>query len=266
MARGHRGRRRAVRGRPRDVRREGRRRQSRAPRSLSSHRKVRYATIRGVPELTRRRLIAGGVPLLGAGALAARRLGRRPFPVHAGPRGPRGPRRRPRELPRRRRRRPRRQRLRPARDRARLRLGHDVARERPRRARVGAGRGRQGDRGHAGREVRRLDLQRAHPRARRCGRARASGCGSRFANGSAAPAHDPLPRHPPGRSMDGVPGARRGADRAGRLDRLRVRRAARRACTSTTATCARWPSTSPRGSTARSSSTRPSRARTRTSW
>ena len=76
-----------------------------------------------------------------------------------------------------------------------------------------------------------------------------------FVNGSAAPAHDPLPRHPPGR--DGRRARpRRRPDRARRAHGLRVRRAARSACTSTTATSARWPSTSPRASTARSSSTR----------
>ena len=53
-------------------------------------------------------------------------------------------------------RRPRGQRLSPHRDPARLRRGHDDAPgQRARRARVGAGRRRQGDRGRAGRQVRR---------------------------------------------------------------------------------------------------------------
>ena len=57
---------------------------------------------------------------------------------------------------------------------------------------------RQGDRGRARREVRRLDLQRAHPRADAAlprGRAAADHVRQRLR----APAHDPLPRHPPGR-------------------------------------------------------------------
>ena len=63
--------------------------------------------------------------------------------------------------------RPRRQRLRPARDRARLRLGHDAP---PGRAAASLREWeldarRQGDRGRARRDVRRLDLQRPHPRA-----------------------------------------------------------------------------------------------------
>ena len=113
-------------------------------------------------------------------------------------------------------------------------------------------------------QVRRLDLQRPHPRpdaALPRGRAAADHVRQRLG----APAHDPLPRHPPGR--DGR--------RARASARARSRRAARPstsstrcppACTSTTATCARWPSTSPRASTARSSSTRRTAARTPTSW
>ena len=52
--------------------------------------------------------------------------------------------------------------------------------------------------------------------------------------------------------MDGVPGLGARPDRARRAHGLRVRRPARTGCTSTTATCARSPSTSPRASTARS--------------
>ena len=71
----------------------------------------------------------------------------------------------------------------------------------------------------------------------------------------AAPAHDPLPRHP--HVADGRhPGHRRRRHRAGRVHHLRVPRHARSASTSTTATRCRSPSTSPRASTARSSSTR----------
>ena len=74
---------------------------------------------------------------------------------------------------------PPRQRLQPHRDPARLRPRQDAAAgERPRPARVRAGRGGQGDRGRAGGQVRGLDLQRPRSRARRCAAARASCCGS----------------------------------------------------------------------------------------
>ncbi len=169
----------------------------------------------------------------------------------------------PRELPRRPHGRSRRQRLRPARDPARLRLGHDDAHgERARAARVGAGRDREGDRGRARRGVRRLDLQRPHPRpdaALPRGRAATDHVRQR----RLAPAHDPLPRHPSG-----------GDGRRARASApARSRPAAARStsstpcppgCTSTTATSARSRSTSPRGSTARSSSTRRAGARTPT--
>ena len=135
--------------------------------------------------------------------------------------------------------------------------------ERPRAARVGADRGRQGDRGRARREVRGLDLQRPHPRpdaALPRGRAAADHVRQRLD----APAHDPLPRHPPGR--DGRRArARRRRDRAGRPAPSTSSTRSRPACTSTTATSARSPSTSPRASTARSSSTRRTGARTPTS-
>ena len=144
------------------------------PRALAallgcSTNRFRHAIIDRVAELTRRKLLAGwhrrhrrrGAPAQhrppqpsvgGAGGRAARR------PPHGRPRA--------RRLPRRPDGRPRGQRLRPARDPARLRLGQDDADgQRPRAARVGALRGRQGDRGRPGREVRGLDLQPAHPRA-----------------------------------------------------------------------------------------------------
>ena len=108
----------------------------------------------------------------------------------------------------------------------RLRLGHDApAAERARAARMEAGRDRQGDRGHAGREVRRLDLQRADPGpdlALPRGRAAADHVQQRLR----APAHDPLPRHPPGRDGRRARDRRR-ADRPGQEHGLRVRRAAR---------------------------------------
>ena len=77
--------------------------------------------------------------------------------------------------------------------------GHDEpAARRARPARVGADRRPSKEIEVApGVALRGLDLQRPHPRARRCARARASGCGSRFVNALRAPAHDPLPRHPP---------------------------------------------------------------------
>ena len=79
------------------------------------------------------------------------------------------------------------------------------------------------------------------------------------------PAHDPLPRHPhraPRRRARGGAGQHRA--RASRSPTSSRRR--RSACTSTTATPPRWPTTSPRASTARSSSTRRSRGRRPTSW
>ena len=87
--------------------------------------------------------------------------------------------------------RPAHERLRPAGDPARLRRGPRGGR----RARVGARRRGEGDRGGARREVRRLGVQRARagpdaPRPR--GRAAADPLHERLE----APAHDPLPRHP----------------------------------------------------------------------
>ena len=157
-----------------------------------------------------------------------------------------------------------RQRLRPARGPARLRLGHhDEAARRPHAARVGAVRGRQGDRGRARRHVRRLDLQRPHPRpdaALPRGRAAADHVRQRVV----ALAHDPFPRDPPVR--DGRrPRARRRRDRPRRRAPSTSSTPSRPACISTTATSGRSPSTSRRASTARSSSTRPTGARTPTS-
>ena len=95
-------------------------------------------------------------------------------------------------------------------------------------------RARQGDRGRARRQVRRLDLQRARPRpdaARREGEL----LRITFANGSAHP--HTIHFHGIHPSCDGRrAGHRRRADRARRQHRLRVRRAARSGCTSTTAT------------------------------
>ena len=87
--------------------------------------------------------------------------------------------------------RPARERLRPAGDPARLRRG----RGRGRRPRVGARRRGEGDRGGAGREVRRLGLQR--PRARAdAARPRGRAAADPLRERREAPAHDPLPRHP----------------------------------------------------------------------
>ena len=81
-----------------------------------------------------------------------------------------------------------RQRLRPDRDPARLRLRQDAAAgQRPGAARVGARRGRQGDRGRARGQVSRPGPTTAASPGRPCAAARASGCGSSFANGSAHP-------------------------------------------------------------------------------
>ena len=124
--------------------------------------------------------------------------------------------------------------------------------ERPRGPRMGARRARPRDRGRARRALRRLDLQRPHPgptlRCREGERLRIT-----FANGSDAPAHDPLPRHPPVR--DGRRArAGRGPDRAAAARPSTSSTPCPPGCTSTTATSGRSPSTSPRASTARSSS------------
>ena len=58
---------------------------------------------------------------------------------------------------------------------------------------------RPGDRGRARRDASPPGPTTGASPGRRCAAARASACGSRFVNGSAPPAHDPLPRHPPGR-------------------------------------------------------------------
>ena len=174
----------------------------------------------------------------------ARRRARRPrpaaramtHPLHAG---------------RRRQGRPEDERVRPAGDPARLRRGHG----RGRRARVGARRRGEEIEVAPGVQVRRLDLQR--PRARPDA-ARPRG---RAARGSASStARSTRTRSTSTASTasrsDGVPGIGARQHRAGRVHDLRVRRHARSASTSTTATPCRWPSTSPRASTARSSSTR----------
>ena len=125
-------------------------------------------------------------------------------------------------------------------------------------ARVGAVRARQGDRGRARREVRRLDLQRPHPRpdaARREGeRLRI-----RFVNGSAHPHTIHFHGIHPA-AMDGVPGLggdRRRADRARPVVTYEFD-AAPFGLHLYHCHVARSPSTSPRASTARSSSTRAS--------
>ena len=150
--------------------------------------------------------------------------------------------------------RPEGQRLRPAGDPARLRHRHAAQR----RARVGdRGRGPR-DRGGPRGQVRGLDLQRARARAhaaRPRGRAAAHPLHQRVV----APAHDALPRHPP------RPQRRRSPASAPATSALASRRTTSStprpsASTFTTATRPRWRSTSPRGSTARSSSTPRSRA------
>ena len=128
-------------------------------------------------------------------------------------------------------------------------------------------RGRQVDRDRARRALRGLDVQRPRARADAAlhrGRPAAHPLHER----QRAPAHDPLPRHPP--LVDGRrAGARRGDRR--RPDRARASRSrtsstpSRSGCTSTTATPIRSRRTSPRASTARSSSIRRSRAPRRTS-
>ena len=163
--------------------------------------------------------------------------------------------------------RPRGQRLRPARARARLRLRQDEQLPgRAHAARVDDRRGRARDRARARRDVRRVVLQRPHPRpdaARDRGRPPAHPLLQR----RQPPAHDALPRHPP-RDRRRRPRARRGRGRPRRARRSTSSTRRRSACTSTTATCARSPSTSPRASTARSSSTRKTRASrpTSSSW
>ena len=130
-----------------------------------------------------------------------------------------------RRAPRRgRHRRPARERVRPPGDPARLRRGPGGER----RARVGARRRGEGDRGGARREVRGLGVQRARAGADAAG-ARGRAAADPLHERLEAPAHDPLPRHPPARRMDGVPGVGRGQHRARQVDHLRVRRHALRA-------------------------------------
>ena len=164
--------------------------------------------------LTRRSVLAGTVPVLGAGALALRGGGAQAAPAatarHA--RRPRRRRRRARRLPRRRGR-PSPQRLRPPRGPARLRLGHDDAGSRTaaslREWTLVAG--RKEVEVAPGVSLRGLVLQRPHPRAdaaRPRGRAAAGDARQR----DRPPAHDPLPRAP--RRADGRrPRRRRGQGR-----------------------------------------------------
>ena len=139
-----------------------------------------------------------------------------------------------------------------------------VTREGGRTVRDVRARGRgQGDRGRARRQVRRVDLQRPRARAdaaRDRGRPRAGEVRQRLR----PPAHDPLPRHPHGAARRRARSGR-GEHRSGQVVHLRVRGRRPSACTSTTATPRRWPTTSPRASTAPSSSIRRSRARRPTS-
>ena len=79
-----------------------------------------------------------------------------------------------------------------------------------------------------------------------------------------APAHDPLPRHPPGRDGRRARARRRARSSPAAAPSTSSTRCPP-GCTSTTATSGRSPSTSPRASTARSSSTRRTAARTPTS-
>ncbi len=116
----------------------------------------------------------------------------------------------------------------------------------------------------ARRQVRRLDLQRPCARTDAAlprGRAAADHLRQRLR----APAHDPLPRHPPVERWTAFPGSVTARSRRAGA-RCTSSRPCRPACTSTTATCGRSPSTSPRGCTARSSSTRRIRAKRPTRW
>ena len=128
-------------------------------------------------------------------------------------------------------------------------------RERPDRSRVGDRRPRQGDRGRSRRLLPGLDLQR--PRAR-ADPARPEGELLRvhFLNGSEHPHTMHFHGIHPAFAMDGMPGVgearRRPSSPASPTPTSSM--PSRSACTSTTATPARWPSTSPAGSTAASSS------------
>ena len=219
-----------------------------------------------MPELSRRRLLAAPFPPSAARGRAAlrgpaqRTRGTREAQAaaattHGGDADHARPRRRPRELPRRPHGRPPRQRLRPARDPARLRLGHDHA---------GSPSGRvvrEWELVAADKEIevapgvalRRLDLQRPHPgpdAALPRGRAAADHVRQRLrrtrtrstSTASTRPRWTACPASAPARSRPG--GARSTSSTR-----------CRPGCTSTTATSGRWPSTSPRASTARSSST-----------
>ena len=210
--------------------------------------------------LTRRKLIAAGgaggarLPVLALApvgppqAHARRARRRRPHAGHA--------RLRPRRLPRRRHRRPRGQRLRPARDRCATSTG-------ARRARTASGRVlREWELVALDREIEVAPgvtfaawtyngrIPGPTLRCREGERLRIT-----FVNGSEHPHtihfHGIHPAE-----MDGVPGHRRGRDRARAARPSTSSTRCRSGCTSTTATCARWPSTSPRACTARSSSTR----------
>ena len=202
----------------------------------------RCAIISTMATITRRRALAALAPLLGAGAASRLLSGEAAAQDSAG----------------RRRSRPQRacQRARPLgarglparrsgsttpatastrRDRARLRRGHDAAPgQRPRPARVGARRPREGDRGRARRRVRRLDLQRPRARAR-AARARGRAAAHPLPQRLASPAHDPLPRHPPVRHGRRAR-ARRRATSSPAARPSTSSTPSRSACTSTTAT------------------------------
>ena len=161
--------------------------------------------------------------------------------------------------------RPARQRLRPHRDAARLRPRGRQARGRAHRPRVRARGGGQGDRGGA-----RASSTPHGPTTAACpGPTLRATEGERvrvkFVNASKPSPHDPLPRHPP-RPERRRAGRRARQHRVRRVLHLRVRRRCPSASTSTTATPPRWPTTSRRGSTARSSSIPRRAGRRPTSW
>ncbi len=122
-------------------------------------------------------------------------------------------------------------------------------------ARVRALRDRQDDRDRPGRRVQRLDVQRHRSRPDHPGD-RGRSAARPLPEPRLAPAHDSLPRDPPRRTW--TASSRSWSPAA--IVHVRVSRAARPACTSTTATRRRSRSTSTRASTAPSSSTRRSRA------
>ena len=161
---------------------------------------------------------------------------------------------------------PPRQRLRPDRDAARLRLRQDPAPgQRPPAARVDDRRPGQGDRSRARGQVRSLDLQRPRSRADPAG-PRGGAAADPLRQLLRPPAHDALPRHPPGadgRHAGDRRKPRRRPDPARRRPSPTSSRRSRSASTSTTATSPRSPPTSPTASTAPSSSTQEGPPRSR---